>query len=168
MATALFSRGWQLAEQPPGDGASEQNARSAEGRGQQRSGQPLRVLVVEDSADTGESLAMLLRLYGHEVEVARDGATARQAAGRLTPAVLLIDIGLPKEDGYAVAKCLRGAMRSKPLLVAITGYGQEQDHQRSRAEGFDHHLVKPVEPDELKHLLEAFATQEQEHADALN
>jgi CheY-like chemotaxis protein len=130
-----------------------------EANGRQR-GPPLRVLVVEDYPDAGESLAMLLRLYGHEVEVAPDGATALQMARGSRPNVLLVDIGLPGEDGYAVAKRLRGLLPAKPLLIALTGYGQARDCQRSRDEGFDHHLLKPFDPRKLENLLEQFANRE--------
>jgi CheY-like chemotaxis protein len=91
------------------------------------------------------------------VEVARDGATAIRKAQERLPNVLLLDIGLPGEDGYAVAKRLRGLLPARPLLIAITGYGQPKDHQRSRDEGFDYHLVKPADPRELEGLLEEFA-----------
>jgi CheY-like chemotaxis protein len=121
---------------------------------------PLPVLVVEDYEDAGETLAILLRLHGHQVEVARDGAAALQAAQETPPDVLLIDLGLPGEDGYAVAKRLRGLLPTKPLLIALTGYGQERDRRRSRDEGFDRHLVKPVDPCELEGLLQQFAPEE--------
>jgi CheY-like chemotaxis protein len=128
-----------------------------EANGRQR-GPPLRVLVVENEPDSRDSLAMLLRLYGHEVEVAKDGTTALQVAGRTLPDVLLMDIGLPGEDGYRVAKRLRGLLPKKPLLIALTGYGQAKDHQHSRDEGFNYHLVKPFDPCELEKLLEQFAS----------
>jgi DNA-binding response OmpR family regulator len=130
-----------------------------EANGRQR-GPPLRVLVVEDYADAGDSLAILLRLSGHEVEVAKEGSSAFQVAQATRPNVLLIDIGLPGEDGYAVAKRLRGVLRTKPLLIALTGYGQVKDRQRSRDEGFDYHLLKPFDPCELEGLLEQFASRE--------
>jgi len=158
---------WQSEEQPNGDGCAVSIAHpptstsgeraSSAGAGQGQRGPPLRVLVVEDYEDGGESLALLLQLYGHEVEVARDGATAFRKAQERLPNVLLMDIGLPGEDGYAVAKRLRGLLPSKRLLIAITGYGQQKDHQRSRDEGFDYHLVKPADPNELEGLLEDFA-----------
>jgi CheY-like chemotaxis protein len=164
---ALNSRRWQRKEQRNGEGPAGsvahpststpgERASSADaGKGQR--GPPLRVLVVEDYADGGESLALLLWLCGHEAEVARDGATAIRKAQEKMPNVLLMDIGLPGEDGYAVAKRLRGLLPVKPLLIAITGYGQQKDHQRSRDEGFDYHLVKPADPSELEGLLEEFA-----------
>ena len=113
----------------------------------------MRVLVVEDYEDGAESLALLLRFYGHEVEVARDGATAIRKAQEKLPNVLLMDIGLPGEDGYAVARRLRPLFAAKPLLVALTGYASDAYRRRSRDEGFDHHLIKPAEPDELLRLL---------------
>jgi CheY-like chemotaxis protein len=118
------------------------------------------VLIVEDYSDAGESLAILLRLSGHRVEVAENGAEAVRRAAASLPNVLLVDISLPGEDGYAVARRLRGLLPGRPLLIALTGYGQESDRRRSRDEGFDGHLVKPIEPSELERLLEQFAAEE--------
>jgi two-component system, sensor histidine kinase len=167
---------WQIEEQPNGEGSavsvahpptstSGERASSADA-GQGQRGPPLRVLVVDDHADGGGSLALLLRLYGHEVEVARDGATAIRKAQEKLPNVLLMDIGLLGEDGYAVAKRLCGLLPARPLLIAFTGYGQQKDHQRSRDEGFDHHLVKPTEPDELLRLLRDHANRIARPSDA--
>ena len=114
----------------------------------------LTVLIVEDHADCAGSLALLLSLYGYKVQTARNGHEAEQCVRRDPPDVLLMDIGLPREDGYAVAKRLRGIMERKPLLIALTGFGQDKDIQRSRDEGFDYHLVKPVDCRELVSLLE--------------
>jgi PAS domain S-box-containing protein len=113
-----------------------------------------RVLIVDDNVDTAESLAMLLRFYGHEVWAAHTGPKALEVARAEQPDVVLLDIGLPGMDGYEVARLLRqqeelGDMR----LVAMTGYGQEKDRQRSDATGFDYHLVKPVDPAKLQDLL---------------
>jgi len=118
----------------------------------------LRVLVIEDNSDAAETLRDLLRLFGHEAEVALSGPAGLEAAGSLQPDVVLCDIGLPGMDGYAVA----GSLRSEPAtraarLVALTGYGRESDRQRTREAGFDLHLVKPLEPLELKRLLEEWA-----------
>jgi signal transduction histidine kinase/ActR/RegA family two-component response regulator len=115
---------------------------------------PARVLLVEDNLDAADALAELLRMWGHEVEVVHDGASAVQRAGEARPDVVLLDIGLPGMDGYQVA----GALRALPdlhgaLLVALTGYGQEADRRRSAAAGFDHHLIKPVDLEELKRLV---------------
>jgi CheY-like chemotaxis protein len=114
---------------------------------------PLRVLVVEDCRDSRDCLAALLRLYGCLVEAAADCDEALQAARANLPDVVLMDIGLPGCDGYAAAKQLRGLFPHKPLLIALTGYGQESIRQRSAEEGFDHHLVKPADPQGLVRLL---------------
>jgi signal transduction histidine kinase/CheY-like chemotaxis protein len=117
---------------------------------------PARVLLVEDNVDAAGALAELLRMWGHEVEVVHDGASAVERAGEARPDVVLLDIGLPGMDGYQVA----GALRALPglqraLLVALTGYGQETDRRRTAAAGFDHHLIKPVDLEELKRLIAA-------------
>ena len=117
---------------------------------------PLRMLVVEDRADSARSLALLLELLGHEVDVVADGQQALEAVERFRPAVVLLDIGLPGMDGYEVARRLR-ARGSKALLVSLTGYGRDADRLRSREAGFDHHLVKPVEPETLKKLIASMA-----------
>jgi two-component system, chemotaxis family, CheB/CheR fusion protein len=107
---------------------------------------PRRVLVVDDNVDTAESLALLLRLKGHEVETAHDGPAALERASSFHPEVVLLDIGLPGLDGYQVASRLRQQSRTaKALLVALTGYGQEEDQHLAREAGFDHHLTKPVD-----------------------
>ncbi|HEX3127377.1 MAG TPA: ATP-binding protein [Thermoanaerobaculia bacterium] len=114
----------------------------------------LRVLVVEDNVDAAESLAALLRLWGHEVRVVHDGLTAIDEARRQHPEVVLLDIGLPGLDGYEVAKRLRQDVEMDgALLVAMTGYGQPDDRRRSREAGIHHHFVKPVEPFVLRTLL---------------
>ncbi|HEY5946094.1 MAG TPA: GAF domain-containing protein [Kofleriaceae bacterium] len=105
-----------------------------------------RVLLVDDNRDAAEMLAELLRAAGHEVVVAFDGPSALGTLPAFTPDVALLDIGLPVMDGYDLARKLRDALPSAvPRLVAITGYGQEHDHLRSRQAGFDAHLVKPVQ-----------------------
>lgn len=108
---------------------------------------PSRILVVDDNVDTAESLALLLRLRGHEVETAHDGPDALKKAGSFHPEVVLLDIGLPGLDGYQVAGRLRRRRQTaKALLVALTGYGQEEDQRLAREAGFDYHLTKPVDP----------------------
>jgi two-component system, OmpR family, response regulator len=117
----------------------------------------LQVLVVEDDEDTASSLAMLLRLYGYEVEVAADGSSALRAVQVSPPDVVLLDIGLPKMDGWAVARHIRKQTGWKrPLLVAISGYGAETDQRRSQEVGMDLHLVKPVAPETLVRVLARF------------
>ncbi|HET9566785.1 MAG TPA: PAS domain S-box protein, partial [Vicinamibacterales bacterium] len=113
-----------------------------------------RVLIVDDSEDGAESLAMLLQLGGHETHIAHDGVEAIEAAEKLRPDVVLLDIGLPRLNGYEVCHRLRKEPWAKDLvLVALTGWGQEEDRHRSREAGFDAHLVKPVDHDALLRLL---------------
>jgi signal transduction histidine kinase len=115
-----------------------------------------RVLVVDDNADAADSLALLLRVDGHEVRVAYDGPAALQEAAAFRPEVVLLDIGLPRMDGYEVARRLRGQAELKEaLLVAVTGYGQDEDRRRAEEAGFDAHLVKPTDPAVLHELLAA-------------
>jgi two-component system CheB/CheR fusion protein len=113
-----------------------------------------KVLVVDDSKDATDSLALLLRLWGHEVRVAHDGQSALKAARSYRPRLVLMDIGLPGLTGHEVARQLRDEFgKERMLLVALTGYGQEEDQERSRQAGFDQHWVKPVEPATLQALL---------------
>ncbi len=115
---------------------------------------PRRVLVVDDNVDVADSLAILLRLRGHEVDTAYDGPAALKRAGAFHPEVVLLDIGLPGLDGYQVASRLRRRRRTaSALLVALTGYGQEEDQSRALAAGFDRHLIKPVDPRVIYELL---------------
>ena len=114
----------------------------------------LRILLVEDNADSADALAHLLRRRGHETHVARDGVEGLREARARRPHVVLLDIGLPGLDGYEVARRLRedgGAAGT--LLVALSGYGQEADRRRAREAGFDHHLVKPVKLHDLERVL---------------
>ena len=120
---------------------------------------PLRILVVEDNVDSADSLNLLLRLYGHEVQVARTGHTALEMALAFSPDLVLLDIGLPGMDGYQVARCLREKPEFKTVtLCALTGFTpSEGDRQRQQQTGFDHYYVKPVS---LETLLELFKTVE--------
>jgi PAS domain S-box-containing protein len=106
---------------------------------------PLRVLVVEDKIDAANTLGQLLWLSGHEVSLAHDGPAALAAAAAAPPDLVILDIGLPEMDGYEVAARLRAAGHDGAVLVAITGYGREDDLRRSREAGFAHHLVKPLD-----------------------
>jgi PAS domain S-box-containing protein len=113
-----------------------------------------RVLVADDNRDAAESLAIILRLEGHEVELAHDGAAALQVFSVLQPDVALLDIGMPTTNGYEVARQIRAFPGGdRVMLVAITGWAQDSDKARSRAAGFDHHLTKPIEPGALIELL---------------
>jgi CheY-like chemotaxis protein len=114
---------------------------------------PLRILVVDDSRDSAESLCKLLRLGGHEVLVAHEGELALHLAATGQPAVVLLDIGLPGMDGYEVCRRLRQSGLANALIVAMTGYGLERDRRRSQEAGFDTHMVKPVPPAELLRLM---------------
>jgi signal transduction histidine kinase/ActR/RegA family two-component response regulator len=115
---------------------------------------PRRILVVDDNRDSADSLAMLLELTGHEVHIAHDGLEAVEGAAAFQPQVILLDIGLPGLNGYEAARRIREQQRHKaPTLVALTGWGQEQDHSRSEEAGFDAHLVKPVDFAALTKLL---------------
>jgi CheY-like chemotaxis protein len=117
----------------------------------------LHLLLVEDDADTAASFALLLQLLGHEVQVARDGPEALLQAEDNPPDVVLLDIGLPGMDGWQVARRLHLIAGGRtPLLVAITGYGQEADRERSRQAGIHLHLLKPLDPSELEELLRRF------------
>jgi DNA-binding response OmpR family regulator len=113
-----------------------------------------RVLVVDDNEDAADSLAMLLTVRGDSVRIAYDGAEAVTAEQDFNPEVVLLDIGLPKISGYDVARCIRSARGDDVLIIAITGWGQEDDRRRAREAGFDHHFTKPVDFDMLFDLID--------------
>jgi DNA-binding response OmpR family regulator len=113
-----------------------------------------RILVVDDNRDAAESLSLMLTLMGNEVRTAFDGYAALTAADDFRPEVVLLDIGLPALDGYEVCRRMRQQDWSRDvLIVALTGWGQDEDRRRSERAGFDHHLVKPVEMKDLGPLL---------------
>ena len=113
-----------------------------------------RLLVVDDNRDAADSLALLLRLQGHEVRVAHDGPAALEMVNGYRPALVFLDIGMPGMDGYEVARRLRQQPGLENVrLAALTGWGQQEDRRRTAEAGFDHHLVKPVEPKALEGLL---------------
>jgi signal transduction histidine kinase/ActR/RegA family two-component response regulator len=121
----------------------------------------LRILVVDDNRDAAESLAVLLGMWGHEASVALDGPGALEVLRRQRPEVVLLDIGLPEMDGYEVSRRLRRTKEGRRvLLVAVTGYGQREDRRLSKEAGFDDHLVKPVEPTFLRHLLASYGARD--------
>jgi CheY-like chemotaxis protein len=133
---------------------SEPAALSEMPTGSGRTARHLRILVVEDNRDAADSLGMLLELYGYEVRAAYSGPDGVKAAEQWQPDVVLCDIGLPGLDGYGVASRLRqNPTTANARLIAVTGYGTEDDQRRSREVGFDAHLVKPVEPDALQGVL---------------
>lgn len=114
-----------------------------------------RILIVDDNVDSAVVMGkMLSRFHGQEVEVAHDGHAALEVARSFGPEVVLLDIGLPGMDGFEVARRLRGDLGlGRTVLVALTGWGQAEDRRRSQEAGFDHHLVKPVEPEDIVRLL---------------
>ena len=117
-----------------------------------------RLLVVDDNRDAADSLAMMLRMMGHETRTAYDGAEAIEAAAAFRPEVVLLDIGLPRMNGYDVAHRMRLRWGDGLALVALTGWGQEEDKRRALEAGFDHHLTKPVEATALEKLLALIKT----------
>jgi len=129
---------------------------------------PLQILVVDDNVDAADSLAALLRMLGHEVRTVYDGSAAIEAAhDEPPPDVVLLDIGLPGLDGYEVAREIRGRRPDAAItLIALTGWGQDEDRRRSREAGFAHHLVKPVEPAVLRELLDDVAREQLERQPA--
>ena len=118
------------------------------------SAEPLSVLVVEDNPDVASAMAYLLDMLGHTVEVANDGRAALTRAPVLRPDIVFLDLGLPRLDGYEVARCLRALpVLDRTMLVACTGYGRDEDRAKTKAAGFDHHVVKPVGAEALVQIL---------------
>lgn len=116
------------------------------------------VLVVEDNEDARDTMQLLLEMWGYAVETAADGQEGLDKALARQPAVAIVDIGLPKLDGYEVARQIRARTDGRPRLIAVTGYGQPEDRRQALAAGFDHHLPKPVNAEELALLLRDYAT----------
>jgi CheY-like chemotaxis protein len=113
------------------------------------------VLIVDDCRDAADSLGLLLKRWGFQTAVAYDGPSALAVALARPPAVVLLDIDMPGMDGYEVARRLRGQPRmAEALLIALTGYGEEEDVSRCREAGIDLHLLKPCEPEELRRVLD--------------
>ena len=111
------------------------------------------ILIIEDNADARDALRVLLELDGHAVEAAGDGQEALELARTKDPDIALVDIGLPGIDGYEVARRVRARDARRPVLIALTGYGQPEDRRRATEAGFDEMLVKPVDPAALAELL---------------
>ena len=115
---------------------------------------PRCLLIADDNADAAESLAMLLRMEGHEVVVVSNGRDALHAVSAVRPSVVVLDIGMPDISGYEVARQLRQTEEGRSLtLIAVTGWGQERDKLRAREAGFDHHFTKPIDPNTLLELV---------------
>jgi CheY-like chemotaxis protein len=115
-----------------------------------------RILVVDDNHDSALSMAMMLQIMGHDTRTAHDGESAVSTAETFLPEVMLLDIGLPKLNGYEVAQRIREKTWGQSMyLIAVTGWGQDEDRQRSSEVGLNLHMVKPVEPAALEKLLAA-------------
>jgi CheY-like chemotaxis protein len=118
-----------------------------------------KILVVDDNHDSALSMAMMLSIMGHETRTAHDGESAFVTAEAFLPDVVLLDIGLPKLNGYEVAQKIRGTKWGESMyLIAVTGWGQDEDRQRSSEVGLNQHMVKPVEPAALEKLLAELKT----------
>jgi DNA-binding response OmpR family regulator len=116
-----------------------------------------RVLIVEDNVDSADTMQMLLQISGYEARAAYDGTSALSIAREFEPHVILLDIGLPRKNGYEVARELRALSQTRAsFLVALTGFDHDEDRQRAAEAGFDAYQVKPVEPAAIEKLLEAF------------
>jgi len=116
-------------------------------------GEKTRILIVDDNKDLAGSLARLLRILGHDVEVVFDGRKGIETARTYRPRVVLLDIGLPNLDGYHVARTLRQEGFNDTMIIALSGYGQEEDLKRSREAGMDHHLTNPVDVRTISQLI---------------
>lgn len=135
------------------EGSGETRAVPAPGKAQDGSGRA-RILVADDNYDAAQSLALMLSMDGHEVRTAGDGLEALRKAEEFRPQLIVLDIGMPKLDGYETARRLRERpWAAHTRLFALTGWGQEEDRERARRAGFDEHLVKPVDPEALSQLL---------------
>jgi CheY-like chemotaxis protein len=136
--------------------------RTAKRSAEDAAAEPLRIVVADDNVDAALTLAALLGMHGHDVRTAHDGIEALDEVMRFEPTVVILDIGMPGMNGYKVAAALR-ERNPDLLLIAVTGWGQEEDRHRSKAAGFDHHLVKPVDFAVLTKLLESPAARRTLH-----
>jgi CheY-like chemotaxis protein len=136
---------------PKGAPATRESAAANGGR--------YRILVADDNVDSATMLAVGLRLKGHDVRTVHDGLSALSAAEEFAPDLAILDIGMPKLNGYEVARQLRAQPRNRIVLIAITGWGQEEDKRRAVEAGFDHHLTKPVDLRALEQIVESLATE---------
>ncbi len=116
-----------------------------------------RILLVDDNEDFAATFSTLLKTLGHEVRIAHDGVQALEVVARFIPDVAFLDIGLPRLNGYDLVRRMRAVKATQQvLLIAVTGWGQEDDRLRALEAGFDHHLVKPVEVDDIRYILDNF------------
>jgi PAS domain S-box-containing protein len=152
---------------PPDPPERARRSTGAELTAPRPAGQPtLRILAVDDNVDVAEGLASVLGMWGHTVRIAHDGAAALEVAGDFSPEVVFVDLGLPLVDGLEVARRLRqSSVPGLPaLLVSMSGFGQEQTRRKSGEAGFHHHLVKPVDMDSLRSLLDTCARERNQRA----
>jgi two-component system CheB/CheR fusion protein len=157
--SAGTGRGSEFIVHLPARPALESVEKSGASRGAEPRSGRLRILVVEDNPDTAESFATLLGLWGHETRLALDGQAALSAAESFAPEVVFCDLGLPGMDGYEIARALRQQPgMSGSVLIALSGYGRDEDRRRALAAGFDHHLVKPADLDAVADLLTSIAS----------
>ena len=120
-----------------------------------------RVLIVDDLMDNADSLAVLLRMLGHDIRTAYDGEEAVTAAEEFQPQVVLLDIGMPRMNGYeTIRRIRREPWGGRICFVAVTGWGKEEDRRRTEEAGFDFHMVKPIDPYELMRVLDSLHTEE--------
>jgi CheY-like chemotaxis protein len=153
-SSAGMGQGTEVVVRLPTVGGGGRNQKSIAAGGGGTAARGMRVLVVDDNVDSAESLGMMLTLTGHEIKTAHDGAAAVEVAREFRPDVILLDIGLPKLNGYDACRRIREAPWSAgTTIIALTGWGQEEDRKRSAEAGFDHHLVKPVDAADLTSLL---------------
>lgn len=120
----------------------------------------LKILVADDNIDAAESMSILLRVVGHSTEAVYDAAAAVNLAPRFQPDVVLLDIGMPRLDGYEAARQIRKLFGPNVVLVAVTGWGRDSDKQLALDAGFDHHFVKPVDFEVLSRLLAKLAARQ--------
>lgn len=113
----------------------------------------MHILIVDDNPDAADSLGQLVHLMGHEAHLAYDGPTALQVVDVIRPALILLDLAMPRMDGYRVVQHMRGS-GVQCTIVALTGYGQASDVARCLSEGFDYHLLKPAAPSDIRELVE--------------
>jgi CheY-like chemotaxis protein len=117
-----------------------------------------RILVVDDNRDAADTLGALLQVLGAEAHIVYDGQSALAALDTFRPSVIVLDLGMPEMDGFEVARRIRARPESKDTaLIALTGWGQEKDRHRTKAAGFNHHLVKPVDPNAMQTVLATLA-----------
>ena len=157
---ALFTvRLPRLAGQPSEAAPPAANVFAASSRASGR-----RILIVDDNQDAAEMLAEVLGAVGYETRVALDGPAALEMASAFAPHVALLDIGLPVMDGYELSRRLKEIAGLEELrLIAVTGYGQERDRRQTRGSGFDSHLVKPIDIDELTRIIDGLTAGPAEH-----